>query len=776
MSVSDIRTWLQFATQQMAAESYLDSINLSSRTEVKDQLLLGNNHPLLDPSLSGKTRFTNVLADQFLNRYQIVDHHANDATGFSATLIKNLSDPAGNTFTLSFRSLEYQDRVNGGDWERDGQGGAAGEIAGAGFALGQLVSMERYYAELKNSGKLPVGATLNVTGYSLGGHLATVFTELHSADIQHTTIFNGAGRGLIGGVTPVVTEADRIHQLIDAMDAKFVEFDPSGNLTRSGSTANVQSLSWYQPAVIQVAGQFGTTGTASLPTGGLFGGVERTDGAFQKITQLFGQATSGVDVELVANSGVHGRVTPILIEGQPLVESLREDQYGNSHSITLLVDSLALQELFQTVDPTLTQGQMESIFKAASDASAGVFGQNHVAEGDTLELALDVLRKVFLGSQVPATDFNDNAGGFGDLAFRNPFYTNLAAVRSALNGQTYQIVSLINQPVETVKGNAVLSGEVGIAYRYALKELNPFAVIGANYSQFHNPGDLDLYNPVTGNGSLTPEYLADRASFLARKLEINRTNGPGLVDQLNGIHWKDVASDYEIPPGVVFSLTPREYLFGGQGDDQLTGNIFADRLYGGDGQDTINGNGGKDYIEGNGGNDVLLSGGSGDDTIIGGQGDDLLDGGNDNDTLDGGLDNDIMKGGSGFDRYISRFGTDTIEDSDGSGVVELNGKIVVGGLHRHGEPDNTWKSLDGQFTFVKQGTDLVINNTLTIKNFNFTTGALSIHLDNAPNTATPVAPDIDFSQPFPTTTVTFTDLVTQVFLNQSHCATLCLTS
>src|SRR6185295_8051983 len=147
--------------------------------------------------------------------------------------------------------------------------------------------------------------------------------------------------------------------------------------------------------------------------------------------------------------------------------------------------------------------------------------------------------------------------------------------------------------------------------------------------------------------------------------------------------------------------------------------------------------GGNDYIEGNEGNDVLLSGGSGDDTIIGGQGDDLLDGGNDNDTLDGGLDNDTLKGGSGFDRYIVRFGSDTIEDSDGSGVVELNGQIVVGGLHRAGEPDNTWKSLDGQFTLVKQGSNLIINNTLTIQNFDFTTGVLGIHLDNVMNPRPP---------------------------------------
>ena len=41
-----------------------------------------------------------------------------------------------------------------------------------GFALAQLVSMEKYYRAIKaDPTKLPPGVVLNVTGYSLGGHL-----------------------------------------------------------------------------------------------------------------------------------------------------------------------------------------------------------------------------------------------------------------------------------------------------------------------------------------------------------------------------------------------------------------------------------------------------------------------------------------------------------------------------------------------------------------------------------------------------------------------------
>ncbi|MGN2393700.1 hypothetical protein, partial [Pelomicrobium sp. G1] len=58
----------------------------------------------------------------------------------------------------------------------------------------------------------------------------------------------------------------------------------------------------------------------------------------------------------------------------------------------------------------------------------------------------------------------------------------------------------------------------GLATRYALQALNPFALVGADYSAFNVKGELDLFDPATGNGDFTPHYLTDRADFLARRL------------------------------------------------------------------------------------------------------------------------------------------------------------------------------------------------------------------------------------------------------------------
>ena len=122
MSQGNISIWLQFALQQMAAESYLDQ--LASGRQLKDILTDGNNDIRAIPpeQFSGKTRFTDQLTSYFVPapgssaRYQIVDHHANDATGFSATLMKDFNI---GQYTLSFRSTESAPAVQGGDRERD---------------------------------------------------------------------------------------------------------------------------------------------------------------------------------------------------------------------------------------------------------------------------------------------------------------------------------------------------------------------------------------------------------------------------------------------------------------------------------------------------------------------------------------------------------------------------------------------------------------------------------------------------------------------------------
>src|SRR5438445_5905614 len=108
---------------------------------------------------------------------------------------------------------------------------------------------------------------------------------------------------------------------------------------------------------------------------------------------------------------------------------------------------------------------------------------------------------------------------------------------------------------------------------------------------------------------------------------------------------------------------PAAQLFGGAGNDTLTGGSGADQLFGGAGNDTLLGKGGND----------LLFGGAGNDTLIGGDGDDQVfgEGGNDRMIWNPGDDSDLFEGGAG---------NDTAEVNGGNGAevfsVTANGSRV----------------------------------------------------------------------------------------------------
>lgn len=97
-----------------------------------------------------------------------------------------------------------------------------------------------------------------------------------------------------------------------------------------------------------------------------------------------------------------------------------------------------------------------------------------------------------------------------------------------------------------------------------------------------------------------------------------------------------------------------EALYGGSGNDTLTGSSTADTIYGNAGHDTIKG----------GAKDDILYGGDGDDILNGEAGTDKLYGNAGNDTLIASDGLDIMTGGEGQDKFVfmSGTGTDLVTD------------------------------------------------------------------------------------------------------------------
>src|SRR5258706_3797121 len=376
MSTTSLR-WYDFVLQQMASETYLADIDFSNQDLVRAVLLRGNSR-LGFPNI-GLTRFTNNQADEFLSNFRIIAQASDDPTvprsapssygstdilantGLSATLIQK---KGSNEFTLAIRSTEYQPWSNGGDRERDGFG-ADLAVLGQGFALAQIDALEKYYYFLRStitteSGGfyLPAGATLNVTGYSLGGHLATVFTELHAGEISHTYTFNALGRGtwdrtqgelraMIDYYRSVLADSDYAGTPSPEEATRYALYGAAKRAVGPLDALNIYKDPRYKWAVEETQRQFRSVGVISPAL--IFADPNRTDlsnGVDGKITQLYGKEIPG-DSQGAANSGMHGPATGIFVVAQPFLEGWPEflggaADFGNGHALVLIADSLAL--------------------------------------------------------------------------------------------------------------------------------------------------------------------------------------------------------------------------------------------------------------------------------------------------------------------------------------------------------------------------------------------------------------------------------------------------
>jgi hypothetical protein len=195
----NIADYLKYANLQMAAEAFLfNEATQKIEVDIAEALKLGNKHASV---------FTSTQAAEFISQWEVVAQQPNTPTGFSGTLFRcKMTDASKGLvegqLVLSFRSTEFLD-----DAIRDSAATNSLEVFDTGFAWGQIADMEKWYGELKASGKLsnPDGDPLgfSVTGYSLGGHLATAFHMMHQGDtiygggsvVKEVVTFNGAGVG-----------------------------------------------------------------------------------------------------------------------------------------------------------------------------------------------------------------------------------------------------------------------------------------------------------------------------------------------------------------------------------------------------------------------------------------------------------------------------------------------------------------------------------------------------------------------------------------------------
>ena len=126
--------------------------------------------------------------------------------------------------------------------------------------------MEDYFTRLKqgikSDGTVDAGLQaffsypahqINVTGYSLGGHLATVFTEIHNNEINQTYLFNAAGRGHVPGAVPGLSaEETRIQDMLtyfrsvlDNPDNALASFSRGATYQQAKALYDAQGTMWH---------------------------------------------------------------------------------------------------------------------------------------------------------------------------------------------------------------------------------------------------------------------------------------------------------------------------------------------------------------------------------------------------------------------------------------------------------------------------------------------------------------------------------------------------
>ena len=488
---------LKFVNVQMAAEA----LYRFSAIPTSANLLPGDTYSgaILAKDLTDGNRhaskFTATDAAKFATDWEVVEHKSNTTTGFSGTLFKNKTT---NEYILSFRSTEFID-----DAARDNQATNTLEVKQKGWAFGQIDDMEGWYKHLLDTNLIPGGTKISVTGYSLGGHLATAFNILRQQDgtqasrIDKVVTFNGAGvgtvtQGSLSGVmayfhelrtTPAkideaITDAP-LRTLVGTIRAKLAD----ATWTVAQAKAEVDKLKTPEHPALSVQelmvwtalDRMQTVATEASDAPRLSSGssdpsvppnpatiplsqIEQTQFNYQMAVLLAGQKTQSVglvdgliqtftggqlaanpmanqyDVQgaplpsAVSNSQIHyGSPVKTFIEDQPLkrgnyvsealVRSLSYldiklltnnysvNDFGDTHSLVLLQDSLAVQNALLQLLPDNQRAAaadlINTVLIEASNLMARSNSDQGKAEGDVLENTVNALADLILGPDRP---------------------------------------------------------------------------------------------------------------------------------------------------------------------------------------------------------------------------------------------------------------------------------------------------------------------------------------------------------------------------------------
>ena len=545
------------------------------------------------------------------------------------------------------------------------------------------------------------------------------FYNSPSTDLQAVVFSDGDGRRYLAirgtsSFSDLVTDAIDIALLGSAnlqpqyrsLKAKVVAWIADGTLS-STFTVTGHSLGGFLAGALAVDFPNNVSHAYLYDAPGVGGAAATLTSGLKSLLGLANQPT--LDISRVSNIRSDAGISPIAglgvawgvpisinIENQLDPALIPNVPAALNHSLQPLSDSASLYATFSRLAPTASVTEIRDIFKAASPANS-----------KTLESTLDSLRRIFVGADIAATPAGD----------RNAFHSNIGVLNAAITNDSHAGTFEL-RPIPdgtSIAWKATQNNAEGLSYRYALRELNPFVLVGAAavYSGHNANGGLDLYDPIGQSGTLTEAWIRDRSELLAwRRLKndgdiaddiavLRRDNGPESYLYTDLTLKNAAGQDYNIRVqggSALQQIDPKRITFGSDQTDVVTGSTYDDRLYGGAGGDSIAGGEGNDYLEGGTGSDIYV-----------------------------------------YHSANALGGYDTIRDADGEGVIVYNNQPLTGG---HKTTGNHYVSEDGNtiYSFVGNlgtGGTLIINDAIEVRDFR--NADLGITLNQAADLVAPGA-------------------------------------
>ena len=508
--------------------------------------------------------------------------------------------------------------------------------------------------------------------------------------------------------------------------------DPKNSPAKIFGAQKIAGLDLNYQLGVLLAGKDTRAYSAGILSGGLAAVSSKNilPGLADKIIDVAGAVVPSA----VANSQHHyGSEVNIQIENQPLwrgssptaamAESWKwwgakllfpnydQNDFGDTHSLVLLVDSLRVQGLLKTIDPSASQVNLDKLFKSSSNSKATLNGTPGKSEGDTVEKLLDGLRRIILGPNAIATSYSLAGKTWADLTFRSELEGNAtqleddAGFKSLIKaGAKIEVAGESLAQVAKTDFAAFASLYAGSSVRIVLPSGTGAGIEAQLIEKWGSIGAAWLSDKGKANNDpsrvFSSQWYIDRAKYLGLLTERNALDiqddegivgGNRYIEDLGSgnivrtgigapvainpvatvfgaLNGNALSGIHPLPKAVVENI-----IFGGTADDVITGFLKDDHLYGGDGDDRIDGGAGDDYLEGNAGADVL-NGGIGNNTLVGGGGADVYE----------------LSGLPGFD---------TIIDEDGAKSISVGGVVLRGASKR---VDGTYRSKDGLLTYKKQ--------------------------------------------------------------------------